>query len=85
MTRIKVRIIKAVNGMKVGDEKNLQPAVASALIKKEIAVEVPTIDGQPIRRPNVVKKVEEVKIETIELTEEPKPKAKRARKKKIEE
>jgi hypothetical protein len=66
MTRIRVRIIQESHGLKVGDEKNLQPNVAIQLIKAGIAEQVTTVDAVAPKK-HIVKKVE-VEVEAIELT-----------------
>lgn len=92
MTRIRVRIIEATHGMKVGDEKNLQPHIATQLIKRGIAEQIGTVDLVQAKKA-VLPKVE-VEVEAIEITApietlieavDEKPKAKRTRKKKTEE
>lgn len=66
MTRIRVRIIKESHGLKVGDEKNLQPNVAMQLIKAGIAEQVIVVDTVAPKK-NIVKRID-VEVEAIELT-----------------
>lgn len=66
MTRIRVKIIKETHGLKIGDEKNLQPNIATQLIKDGIAEQIGSVDVVAPRK-TIVPKVEAT-VEAIELT-----------------
>jgi len=48
--RIQIEIIQEINGMRVGSRKNLQPHIASSLIKNGYAIKVGDVKSP--RNPN---------------------------------
>ena len=92
MTRIRVRIIEATHGLQIGDEKNLQPNVATQLIKAGIAEQISTVETVAPKKhfsPKVEVEVEAIELtapieQLIDVVDEPSPKPKRTRKKKTE-